>query len=84
MAHYAIRNLPPGLIPRAKARARADETTLDAVLLTYLTRYAEGTPSAQQLGGQARVAGMTGDERSALARHAAQHRWGKPAAKTEE
>jgi hypothetical protein len=76
MPSYMIRNLPAGLIPRAKARARSEDTTLDAVLLRLLESYADaGTPG--RAGAEARANSLTQDERSAIARKAAEARWGK-------
>ncbi len=69
-----IRALPPGLLGRAKARARSDETTLDVVLLRYLLMYAEhGSPQAA--GARAVNAQRTPDERREAARRAARARW---------
>jgi hypothetical protein len=75
MPMYALQ-LDRDLIARAKDRARADDTTLDAVLLRYLTTYAEhGSPQAA--GARAVNAQRTGSERSAAARHAVSARWSK-------
>lgn len=74
MPSYMIRDLPPGLIGRAKARARSAETTLDAVLLRYLLTYAEhGNPQAA--GAAAVNAQRTPEERRDAARRAIRARW---------
>jgi hypothetical protein len=74
MSSYMIRHLPPGLIRRAKDRARQDGTTLDALLLRYLTIYdAQGNPQAA--GARAVNAQRTGAERREAASRAAQARW---------
>lgn len=77
MPSYMIRDLPDGLIARAKAKARDAGQRLDAVLTKFLQSYAEhGTPHvAQQRGGLARAANMTADERVAAARRALDARW---------
>jgi hypothetical protein len=73
---YMIRNVPSGLIPAAKSRARNEATTLDAVLVKLLESYAAaGTPG--RAGAEARANSLTADERSAIARKAAETRWGK-------
>lgn len=74
MATYALRGLTSDLVARAKARAREDGTTLDAVLIRYLQTYAEhGSP--QSSGGHARKLSMTAEARSESARRAADARW---------
>jgi hypothetical protein len=74
MSSYMIRALPPGLIPRAKARARTDSTTLDAVLLRLLESYAErGAPGTA--GAAARTHSLTPERRAAIAQQAAETRW---------
>jgi hypothetical protein len=74
MLSYVLRALPDGLILRAKQRARADGTTLDAVLLRYLETYAEhGNPQAK--GARAVNASRTPQDRRDAARRAAQTRW---------
>lgn len=76
MASYTIRSLPPGLIPRARARAKADATTLDAVLLRLIESYAEqGAPGSA--GAKARSASMSNERRAEIARNAASARWNK-------
>lgn len=80
MASYMIRALPPGLIRQAKQRARDDDTTLDTVLVRYLTAYAaQGDPhaAAGRLGGAARAATLSPERRSEIARGAALARHGK-------
>lgn len=74
MPSYMLRGLPAGLVARAKERARADDTTLDAVLMRYLLTYAEqgATGSA---GGRARAARLTPAERRGIAQRAARVRW---------
>lgn len=68
-----IRGLPAGLVGHAKARARADDTTLDAVLITYLARYAEQGPPGLA-GAQARAASLSPERRSEIARIAVRAR----------
>jgi hypothetical protein len=78
MSSYMIRDLPPGLISRAKARAREEDTTLDVVLLRHLERYAEhGDPhaAAGRIGGAARAATLSPERRREIARKAATARW---------
>ena len=71
---YTIHDLPPGLVSRAKARAKSDDTTLDAVLATFLAFYAENGPQGRA-GGQARAESLSPEERSAIAKKAAEARW---------
>ncbi len=47
MPSYTIRGLPSGLLPRAKARATDDDTTLDLALVRMLTSYADGQTAGQ-------------------------------------
>lgn len=75
-----IRGLPDGLIARAKARSRAEDRRLDDVLIAMLDAYASGQLPQQlgQLGGAARAAALSDEERSAIAKKAADARWKKP------
>lgn len=78
MASYMIRGIPDGLVATAKARARADGTRLDAVLIGAMLRFAQGMTPAAELGakgGAARAANMTEAERSESAKRAASARW---------
>ena len=77
MSSYMIRQLPPGLIGRAKAKAREQGETLDAILIATLEAYCDGKMPSQwgARGGHARAASLTPDERSAIARKAAETRW---------
>ncbi len=70
MSSYMIRSVPPGLIGRAKAKAREAGETLDAVLIAELEAYADGRARSQQAsrGGEARAAALTPEARSAIAR----------------
>lgn len=69
-----LRGIHAALIARARARARTDGTTLNAVILRYLETYAEyGSPQAA--GARAVNAARTADERSTAARRAAAARW---------
>lgn len=71
---YALRGLDPDLVRAAKSRARQDDTTLDVVLLRYLTTYAEyGSPQAA--GARAVHARRTAEERSEAGKRAAAIRW---------
>lgn len=76
MATYALRGVDHDLIAQAKQRAREAGTTLDAVLRAYLFASAEGhdSPAAQlgKLGGQARAANLSEEERRDSARQAVQ------------
>lgn len=69
-----LRGLPPGLVARAKDKAREAETSLDAVLAAFLETYAEHG-SIQSSGGHARKLALTPDERTDIARKAAETRW---------
>ena len=74
MPSYMIRNLPDGLIGRAKTKAHEQQTSLDAVLIRYLETYAEhGNPQAK--GARAVNESRTPEERSEAARKAVQARW---------
>lgn len=77
MSSYMIRGVPPGLIQRAKAQARAREEKLDDVLIHAMQEYAEGTDRTQtgERAGKARAAALSENERSAIARKAAETRW---------
>jgi hypothetical protein len=76
MPSYMLRDLPPGLVQRAKARAREEGTTLDAVLRRMLEVYVEsGRPGVA--GGEARADRLSAEERSDIARKAAEARWKK-------
>ncbi len=72
-----IRSVPPGLIGRAKAKAREAGETLDAVLIAELEAYADGRARSQQAkaGGLARAEALTPEARSAIARKGAEARW---------
>jgi hypothetical protein len=75
---YRLR-LPGALYRRAQARADAEDTTLDALILEMLTCYADGqdSPAAQfaAMGGRAAAASLTAQERRERARGAAAARW---------
>ena len=77
MSSFMLRHIPPGLVARAKDRARANGTTLDSALLVWLEAYAEGTDnvSAGRRGGAARAASLTPDRRAEIARQGAEARW---------
>lgn len=77
MSSYVIRHLPPGLIAEAKARARETGTNLDAYLIRAIAELAEGTDraAAGRQGAAARAASLTPEERTNIARQAAQARW---------
>ena len=76
MASYVIRNMPHGLISRAKAKARESGQHLDTVLVKYLETYAEhGNPQAA--GARAVNENRTKRERSESARAAVEARWKK-------
>ena len=79
MATYVLRGLDADTIAAAKQRALDAGQALDAVLRASLAAYAAGqaSPGAQlgAIGGAARGAGMTAQERSAGARQAARARW---------
>jgi hypothetical protein len=77
MSSYMLRHIPPGLVARAKDRARANGTTLDSALLAWLEAYAEGTDnvSAGRRGGAARAAALTPEQRVDIARRGAEARW---------
>lgn len=72
-----IRNVPPGLVAKAKAKAKEWGGTLDNVLIAAMQDWANGK-SPQQMGssgGHARAASLTPEERSAIAKKAAETRW---------
>ena len=71
MSMYALRHIPDGLIASAKATARAAGTTLDAVLLKFLSRYVTDGGSIQSAGGVARREALSPERRQAIARTAA-------------
>lgn len=77
MPTYVLRGVPSDLIRRAKARARELGESLDQRLLAYLTAYAHGTTPEQmgRDGGRARAAKLSPEERSRIARTAAQALW---------
>jgi len=77
VSSFMLRHIPPGLVARAKDRARANGTTLDSALLVWLEAYAEGTDnvSAGRRGGAARAAALTPDRRAEIARQGAEARW---------
>jgi hypothetical protein len=77
MSSYMLRHIPPGLVARAKDRARANGTTLDSALLAWLEAYADGRDnvSAGRKGGQARSEALTPEQRVAIARQGAEARW---------
>lgn len=76
MPSYMLRGLPDRLVSRAKAKAREQNTTLDAVLIRYLETYAEhGNPQAK--GAVAVNESKTPEERSEAGRKAVQARWEK-------
>ncbi len=71
MASYVLRDVDRDTIHTAKARARQEETSIDALLRGYLDRYAAGAPAdstdAAARAGRARWADRTPEERSAHA-----------------
>lgn len=76
MATYALRQIDPEIIAKAKQRARAAGTSLDDVLRGYLVTYAAGDRGVA--GGRARAASLTPGERADSARRAAKARWHQP------
>lgn len=77
MSSYVIRKLPPGLVAEAKARARAEGLSFDAYLIQMIAEFAAGTDraAAGRQGAAARAASLTPEERTNIARQAAQARW---------
>jgi hypothetical protein len=77
MSSYMLRGVPPGLVARAKDRARANGTTLDSALLEWLESYADGTDRASvgRKGGAARAASLTPERRAEIAKQGAEARW---------
>jgi hypothetical protein len=74
MPSYMLRGLPPNVVARAKAKAREAGTTLDDVLIAFLETYAEHGSIASS-GGHARALSLTPEQRTTIARKAAQARW---------
>lgn len=85
---YRLHGIPGALLRRATQRAKAEGHDLRTVLLRLLELYADGAidPMAQgdpvmaargAKGGAARAARLSAEERSAMARTAAQARWAK-------
>lgn len=64
----------PGAVYRQARDKAGDEASLAALLVAYLTAYAEGR-TAQQRGGVASAARLTPEKRSARGRQAVAVRW---------
>lgn len=75
---YRLR-VPGALVRLARTRAEAEDTTLEAVVIEALTRYADGDPSpAAELGargGRASAQALTATERRDKGQRAAAARW---------
>lgn len=73
--------VPGGLYRRACEQAGSD-ADLAALVRTWLERYIDPVPTAQQLGGRASAARLTPAERQEKARRAVEARWTKHRAQT--
>lgn len=74
MPSYMLRRLPAGLVARAKAKAREADTDLETVLTAFLESYAQHGSIASS-GGHARKLALTPQQRTDIARKAAETRW---------
>jgi hypothetical protein len=79
MSSFTIREVPPGLVRRARERAAAERRKLNEVMVEALVAYADGKTSRHMglVGGRARAAALTAAERAAIARNAAVARWSR-------
>ena len=64
----------PGAIYRQAVDRAGSDADLARLVVAYLTTYVDGT-SAQSLGGRARAAALSDEERRAHARRMAAARW---------
>jgi hypothetical protein len=75
---YRLHGIPGPVLRRARARATRDGTDLRDVLIAALVAYGDERPSVHALGGRARAARLTPEDRIASARAAARARWHPP------
>lgn len=77
MPTLVARGLPPELVRRVKDYAKAHDIGI-TVAIQRLLEYAFAAMDARKTAGQARIAQLSPEERSALASKATNTRWNKP------